>query len=256
MTRWRHLAACCAVGSLLLPVAAFAQINTLLAQGEARINDGAQAQQRVDNLADQAAALLSEYRTELKVIDGLGVYNDLLQRQIDNQEAEKEALADSMNKIALIERQIVPLMISMIDRLDEFVEADVPFLLKERRDRVQKLRNLMERSDVTAAEQFRRVLEAYSIEMDYGRTIESYKATLENNGTSLEGEFLRFGRVSLVFRTVSGDMLVYNTNTGEYEDLPASTYNTAISQGLKVAKKQTAPDLVIMPVSAPEEAGE
>lgn len=255
MTRWRHLAIWVA-GSLLLPLSANAQINTLLAQGEARVNEGAQAQQRIDTLADQAATLLSEYRQELKVIDGLQVYNNLLQRQIDNQEAEKAALADSMNKISLIERQIVPLMIKMIDGLEEFVNADVPFLLDERRNRVADLRALMERSDVTAAEQFRRVLEAYQIENDYGRTIEAYKGSLDIDGSSRAGDFLRFGRVALVFQGVGGELLGYDKASGSYQPVAPSTYKTQISQGLKVARKQTAPDLVILPVSAPEEAGE
>lgn len=257
MTRWRHLLACVSLGALLLPVTATAQLNQLLAQGEARANENAQAQKRIDGLADQAATTLAEYRTELKVIDGLAVYNNLLQRQLDNQMSEKEALTDSMGKVALIERQIVPLMISMIDSLEEFVRLDVPFLLKERLDRVERLRTLMERSDVTAAEQFRRVIEAYQIENEYGRTMESYKGSVQIDGQSREVDFVRFGRTSLVYQTAGGDQTgAYNKETGQFEAIEPSTYKTQVSKALRIARKQVAPDLMILPIHAPKEVGQ
>lgn len=257
MTRCRHLAVCVVFGSVLLPFSASAQINTLLAQGEARTQEGARAQQRVDALADQALGLVAQYRQELKVVDGLQVYNSLLQRQIDAQENEKQVLTESMNKVSLIERQIVPLMLSMIESLDEFVELDVPFLLEERRKRVADLRALMERSDVTAAEQFRRVLEAYQIENDYGRTIEAYKGSVDIDGKSREVDFLRFGRLSLVYQTVGGDKTgAFNKETRQFEEIPPATYKAQTAKGLRIAKKQVAPDLVFLPVHAPEEAGQ
>ncbi|HET6565077.1 MAG TPA: DUF3450 family protein, partial [Xanthomonadales bacterium] len=104
--------------------------------GEKRADDGAAEQTRVDQVADQTDALLASYKTELKVVDGLKVYNGLLQRQIDNQEAEKSALSESIDSVALIERQIVPMMTGMIDSLEDFIELDTPFLLKERQDRI------------------------------------------------------------------------------------------------------------------------
>lgn len=257
MTRWRHLLACVSLGALLLPVTATAQLNQLLAQGEARANENAQAQQRIETLADQAATLLAEYRTELKVIDGLEVYNNLLQRQLDNQQAEKEALTDSMGKVALIERQIVPLMMSMIDSLEEFVRLDVPFLLEERLNRVENLRTLMERSDVTAAEQFRRVIEAYQIENDYGRTIEAYKGSVQIDGQSREVDFLRFGRIALVYQTAGGDQTgAYNKESGSFETISPSTYKTQVAKGLRIARKQVAPDLVFLPIHAPKGVGQ
>ena len=100
-----------------------------------------------------------------------------------------QALSDSISNVALIERQIVPLMTRMVDALENFVQLDTPFLMKERTERVARLREMMERSDVTAAEKFRRVIEGYQIENDYGRTIEAYKGTTEINGNQLEVDF-------------------------------------------------------------------
>ena len=200
MTRWRHLAACVVLGGL--PLAAGAQINTLLAQGEARANEGAQAQQRIDSLADQATELLSEYRQELKVVDGLKVYNNLLQRQIDAQAREKTLYEEAMQRVTEVERLIVPQMVSMIDWLEQFVEADMPFAMEERRKRIADLRALMDRSDVTSAEKLRSVFTAYQVESDFGRNIEAFKGTVDIDGTQREADFVRFGRVALVYQTL------------------------------------------------------
>lgn len=220
--------------------------------GEKRADDGAAEQTRVDQLADQTDALLASYKTELKVVDGLKVYNGLLQRQIDNQEAEKVALTESMDSVALIERQIVPMMTRMVDSLEDFIELDTPFLLKERQDRMVRLREMMERSDVTAAEKFRRVIEAYQIENDYGRTIEAYKGTVAVNGNEQEVDFLRIGRVSLSYQSIGGQVTgAWDRTTNSFVEVPAKTYRANVDQGLRVARKQVAPDLLTIPVPAP-----
>ena len=57
MTKCRYLVGVVLLG-MLLPMSALAQINQVLAQGEARTNEGAQAQKSVESLADQADELL------------------------------------------------------------------------------------------------------------------------------------------------------------------------------------------------------
>ncbi|NMV23170.1 DUF3450 family protein, partial [Vibrio parahaemolyticus] len=69
--------------------------------------------------------------------------------------------------------EVVPLTLKMIDALDEFVTLDLPFQKKERNKRVQELRRLMDRADVTTSEKFRKVMEAYQIEEGFSRSIES-----------------------------------------------------------------------------------
>ncbi|MBT8131592.1 MAG: DUF3450 domain-containing protein [Gammaproteobacteria bacterium] len=250
MTKCRNLVGVVLL-ALLLPVSALAQINQLIAQGESRSAENAQAQERIEKLADQASTLLNEYRTELKVVEGLETYNGLLQRQLDSQEREKTVLSESIGKVSLIERQIVPLMVSMIDSLDEFVRLDVPFLPQERKKRIADLRVLMERSDVTAAEQLRRVMEAFQIENEYGRTIEAYKGTVEVEGKPREVDFLRIGRIALMYQSVGGQFTgAYNKDSRSFEEISPAVYKAQMSNGLKVARKQKAPDLLIVPVPA------
>ena len=232
-----------------------ASINEVMQEGENRADAGANDQTKVDSVADQTEKIVNDFRTVTKVVDGLRVYNALLQTQLNNQEAEMDALSESIGNIALIERQIVPLMLRMVDALEGFVALDTPFLMKERTDRVKRLRGMMERSDVTAAEKLRRVIEGYQIENDYGRTIEAYKGSTDVNGVELEVDFLRIGRVALLYQTVGGATTgAWDQNTRSYIELSPATFQAAVQVGLKVARKQVAPDLLIVPVAAPTRA--
>ena len=113
---------------------------------------------------------------------------------------------------------------------------------------------MMERSDVSSAEKFRRVIEAYQIENDYGRTIEAYKGTVPIGGNPQEVDFLRIGRVSLAYQSVGGAHTgAWDKEAGDWVELEASEYKNQVSDGIRVARKQVAPDLLIIPVAAPSE---
>lgn len=232
-----------------------ASIDQLISAGEARINDGARAQKRIVALADETDNLIAEYKQTLKVVDGLNIYNGLQKKQIANQEAEKVNLIESVDKVADIERQIVPLMVNMIDSLKQFVAGDVPFLLDERNKRVQDLDDLMEAPDVAQAEMLRQVLQAYSIETDFGNTIESYKDKINIGGNELEVNFLRIGRIALAYQSDDGkDTGAWDASQKAFVPLSASDYKAHIDTGLKIARKEVSPDLFIIPVPAAEGA--
>jgi hypothetical protein len=236
-----------------LAAAAADKVDALVAVGEQRTDEGAAAQKQIEQMGDQVGDLESQYKQITKVVEGLAVYNGLLQKQVDNQAAEAAALAESINKVSLIERQIVPLMMQMIETLGEFVRLDVPFLPGERSERVARLAEMMERSDVTSAEKFRRIIEAYQIENEYGRTIEAYKGTLDLDGAKREVNFLRMGRVALLYQTDGGELTgAWNRDSETWETLPPAVYKQAVATGLRVARKQIAPDLLVMPVAAPK----
>jgi hypothetical protein len=240
--------------SFSAPLFAQATVDQVTLEGEKRADAGAAEQRRVEQIANQTGDLLSEYNTLSKVVDGLNTYNNLLQRQVDNQEREKAALKESINNVALIERQIVPMMTRMLDSLELFIQLDTPFLLAERTERLERLRGMMERSDVSSAEKFRRVIEAYQIENDYGRTIEAYKGTVPINGNQQEVDFLRIGRVSLAYQSIGARHTgAWDKDIEDWVELDASDYKNQVSDGLRVARKQVAPDLLIIPIAAPSE---
>ncbi|GGW80609.1 DUF3450 domain-containing protein [Alteromonas halophila] len=216
----------------------------------AKINESAaESQEKINDINDQIDNKLQQFKTLMKEIDGLEVYNAQLRKQINNQKQEMADLNASIDEVSVVERQITPLMIRMIDGLEQFVELDVPFLPEERANRIADLRSMMDRADVAASEKFRRVMEAYQVEMDYGRTMEAYSGLHEVDGQEREVEFLRLGRTALIYQTRdASEQGVWNKQTRQWEELDSS-YRTEITKGLRMAKKQKAPDMLMLPVA-------
>jgi hypothetical protein len=209
----------------------------------------AKSQAKIDTLSDQASELLSQYRATLAEIESLEVYNKQISDLVGSQEEEMASLREQIDRVTTIGRELTPLMLRMLEALETFVELDVPFLLGERRKRLATLRDMMDRADVTNAEKFRRILEAYQVENEYGRTIEAYKGRLSDKDDRTV-DFLRIGRIVLVYKT--GDekeMGVWDQQARAWKALPSS-YRTDIKKGLRIALKQAAPDMIRLPLAA------
>jgi Protein of unknown function (DUF3450) len=99
------------------------------------------------------------------------------------------------------------------------------------------------------AERYRRLLEAYQIELEYGRTMVSYKGKLEDGR---EADFVRVGRVTLLYRTADGEESGY-WDAAQKKWVVANEYNKAIEIAVLTATKESAPDLIMVPVPAPQE---
>lgn len=214
-----------------------------------QINESAAgSQEKVNAYSDQVESKLQTFKTINKETDGLRIYNTQLDKQIANQVEEMAALNTSIDEVSVIERQITPLMIRMIDGLEQFVQLDVPFLPDERSERIAGLREMMDRADVSPSEKFRRVMEAYQVEMDYGRSMEAYSGILSMNGQERDVDFLRVGRSVLAYQTRdASEQGVWDQDTKTWNNLDSS-YRTQITSGLRMAKKQKAPDLLMLPV--------
>ncbi|WP_281556249.1 DUF3450 domain-containing protein [Thalassomonas sp. RHCl1] len=228
------------------------QLDNVVAQGQKINQSASKSQLRVDALNDKTQSKLQQFKTVNKEIDGLQVYNQQMQTQLDNQLAELAQIKESMTQVSIIERQVSPLMSRMITTLESFVELDVPFLPQERAQRLAGLKKMMERADIAVAEKFRRVLEAYQVEVDYGRTIETYSGLLEVAGSERDVDFLRIGRVSFVYQTRDGNHLgLWDQQSKSWQELPAK-YRTDINKALRIARKQLAPDLIMVPLDLAE----
>jgi predicted RNase H-like nuclease (RuvC/YqgF family) len=228
-------------------------VDQIVAAENRRIQQAQAAQDQIDETQERTRDIVDEYRAVTKEVDGLVVYNTLLQRQITDQEEELNNLRTSIDSVTVIERQILPLLTRMIEGLERFVALDMPFLLEERTDRVESLASLLERADVTAAEKFRVVMEAWQIENEYGRTIETYTGELEIDGTNREVDFLRIGRVILVYQTPDGASSGVWDQANRQWVAVGSDYRNSIRQGLRLARGQASPEILLLPVAAPEE---
>jgi hypothetical protein len=209
----------------------------------------AKSQQKINSITDQIDNKLQQFKAINKETTGLDVYNGQLQKQIDNQMQEMENLNASIDGVSIIERQITPLMMRMITGLEQFVALDVPFLKEERSNRIAELNAMMDRADIAPSEKFRRVMEAYQVEMDYGRSLEAYSGLHTIDGQERDVDFLRVGRTALIYQTRDASLQgTWNKQTRQWEAL-SSSYRTQVTKGLRMAKKQLAPDLLMLPVA-------
>lgn len=210
------------------------------------------SQVKVEDLVDQTQSLFADYKQKLKIIEGLQVYNRQLERQIARQEEIISQIKQSIDEVTGLQTQVVPLMLRMIEGLDQFVAQDKPFLMAERTTRVENLRELMDRPDVTVAEQFSQVLRAYQIENEYGRTMDTYTQEIEIEGQPRTVDVLRVGRIALVYQSSDGEATGWwNPNSGQWEELD-DEYTTPVRNGLKMARKQLTTGLFKVPVLAPQ----
>jgi hypothetical protein len=221
---------------------------------EKQINEkSAASQSRVSDLAQQAQDLLAEYRSVVRETESLKIYNDNLEKVVSDQRNEVESINRQLAGLEETNRGIVPLMLEMIAALDRVVEADVPFRIAERRARVERLRDMMDQAEVTASEKYRRVMEAYQGELEFGRTTEAYSDVLPTTGQTVD--FLRVGRALLVYQ--SSDHSVtgwFNPTSRQFEELENDRFRQQVKDGLAIARNEKAPNLVVLPAPGPEEA--
>ncbi|MFU8787853.1 MAG: DUF3450 domain-containing protein [Methylobacter sp.] len=213
-----------------------------------------QASEQPAASGEQKNTPLEQYRALTRQSDILQTYNRHLQDLLASQAEEKKSLEQQLKDIEVTKQEIVPLIVHALDSLEKFIQLDLPFLPEERRQRLNQLKELVAKADVNNAEKFRRIMEAFQVENEYGNTIEAYKGNIVLNDVTSSVDFLRLGRVALYYQRLDrSETGFWNKEENRWQTL-SSSYNTAIRNGLRIARKETAPDMLIVPVSAPEAA--
>lgn len=250
LTKRSGVAAVC-LGMLLSGVLS-AQVIDRSIETETRITrNAAQAQAQIDQVADETEQLVDEYRRILGETESLRIYNEQMQTIVDSQEEEVVSINDQLDGLEQTRRDVVPLMIDMAESLVDLVDADMPFRVDERRGRAESLVEMLDRSDVTIAEKYRRIMEAYQDEVEFGRDPDTYRGELPDGQ---QVDFLRVGRTLLFYQSLDGTQTGWwNPESREFERLP-DKYRLPVRDGLAIARNQVAPDLVRLPVPAPKPA--
>jgi hypothetical protein len=212
----------------------------------------AAAQVRIDSLSTQTDNMTGEYRNLLNQIESLRSYNKQLEDVVTDQRVQIESINLEMTTLEQTNRAVVPMIIEMVDALGKLIEADLPFKKEERLERVVTLEGMLGDSDFTTAEKYRKVTEAYSIELDYGSTVDSYGGTLPSGK---QVDFLRVGRTTLIYQTLNQEVSGWwNPTKNDFETLDRK-YNSEVKEAIRIAKKQASPNLAGLPVMGAETAG-
>jgi len=221
-------------------------------QGEAD-KAAASSQKRINEIRDRLQDAASRYATAIADAESLEKYNSQLEKQVKAQRDEVSSIEAQLLEIETTSREVQPLMQRMVDTLQKFVALDTPFLLAERTSRVKTLQEIMPRADVTISEKYRRIIEAYQIELEYGRTLEAYDGLLGAGPDARTVSFVRLGRVALLYQTIDGSETGY-WDAEKKDWVVDNSYAAAVAEARRVAEKDGPPNLLTVPVPAPKEA--
>lgn len=211
--------------------------------------EGKNSQDKINRWDDERQRKLTLYKTTLKKTENLKIYNAQLSKYIQAQKEEMLDIRKKIEQVKDVRKEIVPLMLRMLESLDNFVELDTPFLVEKRRERITELKDILSRSDVSVSEKYRQLISSYQQEQEYGRTLQTYREIRDIKGKKVTVDYLRLGRLVLIYKSLDGKYMGYwDKNTGQWKDLSKS-YKKSVEKAIKMANKQIPPDLVRLPIS-------
>ncbi len=224
-----------------------AQLSSAISTAQRSTQSGAAAQARIDNIDDQVGDVVREYRAALQERETVALNVEQQKIFLKSQQNEIESLQGQIDRVGDIQAQLLPMMLRMIGALEAFVASDMPFQMEERNDRIAKLKELAGDPNQSPAELYRQIINAYQIELSYGNQTTSYKETILVDGEPQKPEFLRVGRVALIYTDSDGKMHIYNKASGAYEDLPDS-YGLDVKSATRIALEQKTPEVFPAPL--------
>jgi DNA repair exonuclease SbcCD ATPase subunit len=207
------------------------------------------SQQTVEQLDDESRKMLEEYRLLNQQLERTRRENQELQAAVTQQSEELQRVDTELGDIERLRDDLDPLMGEMLDALKQLVTLDTPFLADERQARVNALETLFKDREGTLSERFRRLLEAYQIEVDYARNIEAYEGEwVAQDGSRKVVDYLRLGRVGFFYQTLDGgEGGVWDNRQRTWRPLDKA-YLAGLEKAIRIARKQMPPDLLELPL--------
>lgn len=226
-----------------------AQLRSALDVGERATRSASQAQARINQLDDERSDLVREFRTLVQKKDAAQLYARQQEQVVASQNRELASLEEQLGRIDEITSVMVPMMLDMIDDLEAFIQADLPFRKAERLDRIERLRTIMTRSDIVPAEQYRQIISAYQAELEVGNTVQTWTDTVDINDKATDVDMFRYGRVSLVYITPDNSKAArWDRNSASWVPLEAA-YRPQIRTAVKTAKELIQPEILFGPIT-------
>ena len=236
------------LAGVLMTAPASAQLESALNTAKASTSASAASQQRVERLDDEADNAVREFRAVLQQKDNIALFVAQQDIFLQSQKSEIASLQRQLGTVEQIKQGMSPMMLKMAAEIEDAIKADMPFNLAERLARVERMKNVLADPDVSPAEQYRQVLNAFKIEVSYGQGIDSYEGAHPTKPGNVVN-FLRYGRVALLYMTKDeSEVGRYNLETRSWDALTGADA-IALRQAVRISKGEAAPNIVYAPVS-------
>jgi septal ring factor EnvC (AmiA/AmiB activator) len=163
----------------------------------------------------------------------------------------RRRIAQKEKQLAAIEQirtRIEPFLHESLEALRQQIGEDLPFLPDERRQRVERLAELLQDPEVAISEKYRKVLEAWMVEAEYGNTIEVYQQTIAAENKEMLVNVFRLGRISLFYQTLDHSGCgFFDAAAGTWRPLP-DDYNRTLSTAIDIGTKRKPAELLSLPL--------
>ena len=224
-------------------------LDRAIATGEQATRRAEQVQQQINQLDDERSDMVGEFRTLLQRKTAAELYARQQAAAVESQEREIASLTDQLSRVDEITSQTVPMLETLIDDLDAFVDADLPFRLEERKDRIARLREYLVDPNVSVTERYRQIMDAYTAEMEVGRKTDTWKETITVDDKEVTVDMVLFGRVALVYMDPTGRYAKrYDRETSSWVDLE-SKYKAEIEKAIRIIQGKRTQDVMYVPAT-------
>ena len=204
----------------------------------------------------QRQALTEEYDRLKEENEQLAFANANLTQKRGDLEKSIQDLTREKEEAQRIRTELAPFLKELLDRLKSLVTSDIPFLSRERNDRLARIEVILDDPDITIAEKYRKMMEALFVEAEYGNTVEVYREKIVVDGAEILADIFRMGRVALFFLALDRE------NAGLF-DVAANQWHTldktrvpAIEAVVEMAAKHRPMEVVALPLGAIAPEGE
>jgi len=251
-TNWIRTSLAAGAVAALVAGTGHAQLDEALRVAAQSTEAGAQAQSQIDDIATDADNLEREYLALAQQIEDQRVFVEQQRVFLQSQENEITELQRQLERVATIERDLTPMLLEMYVALEEFIAQDLPFQMDLREDRLANIEQTLGDSQISAAEKYRLILNAFDIEASYGRSLRSYTETFDVDGTPQQAKILQLGRVALIRKFENdGSMDMLTKDSPEWRPVPGGMANF-VDRAIRIAEEVTTPEVFVTPLPGPQ----
>lgn len=198
--------------------------------------------------SDEERALLAKIDHLARQEAMLGQQADRLDHQLQQKQEQIAAQTRRAEETEKLRQGLQNWFQISAQELERRLTASQPFLADERRKRLDDLHSVLLDGDVPVHEQFRRVMEAFQVEADYGYTSDVYRDKITIDQQQREVDMLRLGRLSLFFVTPDGEQGgMFDPLESRFVYLPDSMV-ADLNQARQQINGQTSEALTLLPV--------
>ncbi len=236
-----------ALGVAAISVPAHAQLEQALRIAKNSTAAAAASQKRIEQLDDDADSMVRDYRAVLQQIDNMKLFVDQQDIYLDGQKADIESLNRQLKSVEAVKRGMIPMMLRMAVAIEDSVNSDMPFKMRERKARLDRMKQALADPTITPTEQYRQVLAVYKNEVAYGQGLDSYEGAHPSK-PGVKVDYLMIGRLALIYMSKDEkDIGFYDLEAKEWKPMDGK-HALQVRQAIRVANGEAAPALVSAPV--------